>query len=199
MLVGTATALLSVADLQPADEALVATFASQESIYQYGKGLVEVPTWKHRWTNYSEADLINLANKFSTHATVLYNDNKEDESHAAQLAAQRVPGLARSLATAHDLLTATKADISTEINKWFGRPHPEENTISRTATDWNRLYTAQWVRPSKADFSARDKEAELHAFLGIMQLREEQDRVMASSKNVAKTGYSKEDSKASHA
>lgn len=199
MLVGTATALLSVADLQPADEASVRTFASQDSIFKVGKGHVEVPGWKHQWTNHSEADLINLANKFSTHATVLYNDNEEDESHAAQLAAQRLPGLAGSLDTGHSLLTATKADISSEINKWFGRPHPEATAKARTATDWNRLYTAQWVRPSKDDYSARDKEAELHAFLGIMQLREEQDRVMASSKSVAETGYSEGDSKASHA
>ena len=68
-----------------------------------------------------------------------------------------------------------------------------------TATDWNKLYTEQWVRPDRDDYSARDKEAELHAFLGIMQLREEQDQVMASSKSMAETVYSKGDSKASHA
>lgn len=199
MLVGTATALLSVADLQPADEALIKTFASQEYIYHNRKGHVEAPRWKHQWTNYSEADLINLANKSSTHATVLYNDNKEDESHAARLAAQRLLGLAGSLDTGHSLLTATKADISTEINKWFGRPHIEATARAMTATDWNKLYTEQWVRPDKDDYSARDKEAKFHAFLGIMQLREEQDRVMASSKSAVETGYNKGDSKASHA
>lgn len=199
MIVGTATALLSVVNLKPADKASIKAFASKKSRYLAGVHTADLHEWQHQWTDHSKADLIDLADKFSTHATVLYNEELEDQSHAAQLAAQRLPGLADSLATGHSLLTATKADISTEINKWFGRPHPEATAKAMTATDWNKLYTEQWVRPDKDDYSARDKEAKLHAFLGIMRSREEQDRVMASSQSVVETGYSKGDSKASHA